>query len=102
MDEWTGVDQQPGWELLGRSSGERDACPEHQPWQVSKSLSYMFGGAVPQLHYEPRAPQNLDCSYGTRIRPEPVKTFLNWNQRLRTDSPQMGSCVFYAYPSLDS
>ena len=29
----------------------------------------------PRTHHEPRAPRNLDYSYGTRIRPEPVKTF---------------------------
>lgn len=103
MDEWTGADQQREWELLGGSSGERDDCPKHHTWQLSKSLEpCVWWCCVPV----PTTNRVLPRTWTTVMEPgldkSQSKPFINWNQGLRTDSPQMGSCVFYAYPFLDS
>lgn len=86
MDEWTGADQQPGWELLGGSSGERDACPEHHPGGCQSHWSHMSGGAVPPV---PTTNRVLPGTWTTVMEPgldqSQSKPFINWNQRLRTD-----------------
>lgn len=67
------------------------------PGSCQSLWSHMSDGAVSLC-----SPENWTTVMGPGLDKSQSKPFINWNQGLRTDSPQMGSCIFYAYPSLDS
>ena len=61
--------------------------------------SHMSDGAVSLC--PPRtvcSPENWTTVTGPGLDKSQSKPFINWDQGLRTDSRQMGSCIFYAHP----